>query len=206
MKKRILMLPLLCALAFSSLAAESESKVITIGKLIEQMSDLERLARWPDPNFRTIQFSSYDRRSSTSEAPNWFANADGFGEEPVPDFLKVLREPRDGQAGLYLVAEASGPGAIVRGWSAGMAGVLRVYLDPPQAGTSSGDGTLIWEGAAYEFLARRSSNYLASAKIQLEPGDAFIQTDADYLPIPFAKGLKVTWEGKLNELHFYHLQ
>jgi hypothetical protein len=42
--------------------------------------------------------------------------------------------------------------------------------------------------------------------LSLEADDAFIQQDADYLPIPFARGLRVTWEGKLDQLHFYHLQ
>lgn len=175
--------------------------VITTGTLLEEMTDLTRLARWPDPVYRTIQFSSFDRRSTTSEAPGWFSNADGFGREPVPGFLKTLREPRDGQDGLYLLAEADGPGAIVRGWSAGMAGVLRVYLDP--AGDAS---TPVWEGPAYDFLARRSGHYLKQAGLDLDAGDAFVQQDADYLPMPFARGLRVTWEGRLNDLHFYHLQ
>lgn len=166
------------------------------------MADLEGLARWPDPAYRTVQFSSYDRRSTTSEAPGWFANADGFGGEPTPGFQKVLRQPGGGQNGLYLLAEAKGPGAIVRGWSAGMEGVLRVYLDP----TDAGDGTLVYEGSAHGFLVRRSAHYLKTASVDVDAGNAFTQEDANYLPIPFAKGLKVTWEGKLNELHFYHLQ
>ena len=189
-------------LALSALAAEPGTPSVTTGTLLEEMRDLGRLARWPDPAYRTVQFSSYDRRSTTSEAPGWFSNADGFGGEPIPGFLKVLREPRDGNAGLYLLAEASGPGAIVRGWSAGMDGVLRVYLDP----TERGEGTLIWEGPAQGFLVKRAAHYLKLANVDLEAGDAFSQEDADYLPIPFSKGLKVTWEGRLNELHFYHLQ
>jgi hypothetical protein len=66
--------------------------------------------------------------------------------------------------------------------------------------------SLVWEGPAYDFLARRSAHFLRTAGIELDAGDAFSQQDADYLPIPFARGLKVTWEGKLDELHFYHLQ
>ena len=65
---------------------------------------------------------------------------------------------------------------------------------------------MIYEGPAYEFLARRSANFLKIAGIEIDAKNAFIQTDADYLPIPFAQGLTVTWEGSLNELHFYHLQ
>ena len=122
--------------------------------------------------------------------------------EPIPGFLKVLREPQNGKPGLYLLAEASGPGAIVRGWSAGMDGVLRVYLDPAEGGEarSSGRGrpTDFWSGAPSITSSWPTSTWT--------PGDAFTQEDADYLPIPFGKGLRVTWEGELNELHFYHLQ
>jgi hypothetical protein len=106
---------------------------------------------------------------------------------------------------LYLMAEVTGPGAIVRGWSAGMGGILKVYLDPP-ANNAAAEGTLVWEGPAYDFLARRSGHYLKQAGLAFEARDAFTQNDADYFPIPFSRGLKVTWEGKLNELHFYHLQ
>lgn len=204
--QRIAALPFLGFLVASTFVGESPALPVTTGTLLEEMADLSRLARWPEPAFRTIQFSSYDRRSTTSEAPGWFSNADGFGHEPIPGFLQVLREPGDGKPGLYLVAEVRGPGAIVRGWSAGMGGVLRVYLDPPEAPAAAESTTPIWEGAAYDFLARRSVHYFKSAGLELNAGDAFVQQDADYLPIPFARGLRVTWEGKLDELHFYHLQ
>ncbi len=191
-----------CLLAGFPQTSALGAATVTTGGLLEEMADLGRLARWPEPAYRTIQFSSYDRRSTTSEAPGWFSNADGFGREPIPGFLKVLKEPRDNQPGLYLVAEASGPGAIVRGWSAGMGGTLRVYLDP----AADGSTPPVWEGPAYEFLARRSAHYLKQAGIDLKADDAFSQQDADYLPMPFARGVRVTWEGRLAELHFYHLQ
>ena len=193
-------------LAASTFAAEPVTSPITTGSLLEEMTDLGRLACWPQPAYRTIQFSSYDRRSTTSESPAWFSNADGFGRENVPAFLKVLREPRNGQPGLYLLAEVKGPGAIARGWSAAMAGILRVYVDPKGDEAGANKTGLIWEGKGYDFLARRSGEYLKSAGFQFDADDAFIQQDADYLPIPFARGLRVTWEGQINEVHFYHLQ
>jgi hypothetical protein len=203
---RTLILCLSGFLVASTFAADASKSVVTTGSLLEEMTDLGRLARWPKPAYRTIQFSSYDRRSTTAESPAWFSNADGFGKETIPAFEKVLREPRDGQPGLYLLAEVKGPGAIARGWSAGMAGVLRVYVDPKGKAASGNKEGLIWEGTGYDFFARRSSNYLHSAGIRLDAGDAFIQQDADYLPIPFARGLRVTWEGNIKDLHFYHLQ
>lgn len=185
------------------LAANADA--VTTATLLEEMADLESLARWPAPKYRTIQFSSYDRRSTSSEAPAWFSNADGFGREPVPGFQQVLRAPEGDKPGLYLVAEVSGPGAIARGWSAGMGGTLRVYLDLP-SGTEDSQATPVWEGTGYDFLARRSAHYLKAAGVDLNVRNAFTQEDADYLPMPFARRLRVTWEGKLTELHFYHLQ
>lgn len=197
---KLLLFGLVGTLGFASIA--SDSKPISTGGLLQEMCDLDRLAMWPQPNYRTVQFSSYDRRSTTSEAPGWFSNSDGFGREPIPGFMKVLREPKEGKNGLYLLAEAEGPGVIVRGWSAGMNGILRVYLDP----TAGGEGRLVFEGPAHTFLVKRSVHYLKAAGIDFDAGNAFSQEDADYFPIPFAKGLRVTWEGNLNELHFYHLQ
>lgn len=185
------------------LAASADA--VSTGTLLEEMADLESLARWPAPKYRTIQFSSYDRRSTSSEAPAWFSNADGFGREPVPGFQQVLRAPEGDKPGLYLVADVNGPGAIARGWSAGMGGTFRVYLDLPP-GTEAEQATPVWEGTGYDFLARRSAHYLKAAGVEVNPKNAFTQEDADYLPMPFARRLRVTWEGKLTELHFYHLQ
>jgi len=116
----------------------------------------------------------------------------------VPGFEAVLEEAGDDGVGLYLLCDVKRPGAVVRGWSAGMGGVMRVYFD--------GAAEPVFEGAGYDFMARRSRIFLEKAGLDVDCGDAFIQQDADYFPMPFAKGLRVTCEGKLQELHFYHLQ
>ncbi|MFQ5506554.1 MAG: glycoside hydrolase family 172 protein [Planctomycetota bacterium] len=170
---------------------------VTTGSLLDEMTDLSRLAELPSPPYRLVQLSSYDRRSTGSESPHWFSNADGFGGEPVPGFLEVLRKVDPTGVGEYLLADVRQPGAIVRGWSAAMDGVLRVWLD--------GSEKPLFEGKGYEFLARRSTRFLQQAALDLDPGNAFIQEDADYLPIPFARGLRITWEGQLRRLHFYQL-
>ena len=187
-------------------ADQPPAHTVDMGVLLDEMRDLAALASRPSPAYRNIQFSSYDRRSTTPEAPGWFSNADGFGGEPIPGFLKTLRQPAGGKPGLYLLADVRGPGAIVRGWSAGMEGILRVYLDPKSDDPAATDGTLIYQGPAYGFLARRSAHFLKAVGIKIDAKNAFTQQDADYLPIPFARGLRVTWEGSLDELHFYHLQ
>ena len=66
---------------------------IDLGTLLDEMADLKRLTELPDPSYRTIQFSSFDRRSTTTSDEGWFANSDGFGNEPIPGFEKVIKSP-----------------------------------------------------------------------------------------------------------------
>ena len=176
----------------------ASSSAIDFDDLLSEMVDLKSLARLPELDCRTIQFSSTDRRSSNPEAPGWYANSDGFGREAQPGFEAVLERPDAEGVGTYLLADVEGPGAIVRGWSAGMDGTLRVVLD--------GDDEPLFEGRAYDFLADRTRVFLERAGLEVETGDAFRQEDADYLPMPFARSLRVTWRGKIDDLHFYELE
>jgi hypothetical protein len=79
-----------------------------------------------------------------------------------------------------------------------MDGTLRVTLD--------GADEPLFEGRAYDFLADRTRIFLERTGLDVEVQDAFRQQDADYLPIPFAESLRITWRGKLRDLHFYHLE
>ena len=87
---------------------------------------MANLATFPKPVFRTVQFSSYDHRSRLPGGPDWFANADGLGGEPIPNFEKVLRAPDANGTGEYLIVDVNGPGAIVRLWTAAISGNVRV--------------------------------------------------------------------------------
>ena len=102
---------------------------ITTGSLVREMLDMQRLAELPDPYFETVQYSSYDHRSTGPGGPDWFANSDGFGGEPVPNFEAVLKQPDEKGIGEYLICDVAGPGAIVRVWTAAIGGTLKVYLD-----------------------------------------------------------------------------
>ncbi|HSW47121.1 MAG TPA: DUF2961 domain-containing protein [Phycisphaerae bacterium] len=94
---------------------------VTTGSLLDDMTDLRRLAELPSPSYTTKQFSSYDRKSTTpADHENWFANHD------AGQFIRVEKtEGRDE----HVMMDADGPGAIVRIWSANPKGTLRVYLD-----------------------------------------------------------------------------
>jgi len=176
-----------------------DRRAITTGSLFDEMVDMAGLASFPEPAYRTVQFSSYDHRSRLPGGPDWFANADGFGGEPIPNFEKVLRAPDANGIGEYLVADVKGPGAIVRLWTAAIAGAVRMYLD--------GSQTPAYDGSADDFFHRPYDHF---PQIKDIDGDRFRRTiyqrDAAYAPIPFAKGLRVIWIGNVKDIHFYHLQ
>jgi hypothetical protein len=117
----------------SAFAFYSEKqKTITTETLLQEMVDLWQLTEYPEPEYKTIQFSSYDRRSTVPEGPGWFSNSDGFGGEPIPNFEKVLSEPDEEGIGEYLIADVKGPGAIVRLWSAAISGQVELFLKEPK--------------------------------------------------------------------------
>ena len=191
---------LLLACSSTVLAAAGAGKeAITTDSLFEEMADMANLATFPKPVFRTVQFSSYDHRSRLPEGPDWFANADGFGGEPIPNFEKVLTAPDANGIGEYLIADVNGPGAVVRLWTAAISGDLRVFIDDSK--------TPLYQGSADEFFRRPYDRFAQAGDIDAERFRRTIyQRDASYAPIPFAKRLRVLWIGSIKEIHFYHLQ
>ncbi|HJN16658.1 MAG TPA: hypothetical protein QGH10_14230, partial [Armatimonadota bacterium] len=117
---------------------------VTTGDLLREMVDLSVLVECPAPGYKTTQFSSYDRRSVKPYAPGWYENSDGFGNEPIPNFVEVLEEPDEDGIGRYLMVDVDGPGAIVRCWTAAINGNVRLYLD--------GSDEPVYEGSAGAFL------------------------------------------------------
>ncbi len=170
---------------------------VTTGSLLHEMVTLSQLAEFPDPAYKTVQVSSYDRRSVRPYAPGWYANSDGFGGEPIPGYLEVLEEPNDEGVGRYLMADWRGPGALVRTWTAAINGDVTVILD----------GSLLYEGPAERFMMWTYSE-LAQREgiIEADVERGFHQNMACYFPIPFAESLRIEWTGQLDRLHFYHME
>ena len=199
MTKTMVKVGLCCVmlLAWSPLAAAGGA--ITTGSLFEEMVDMAGLATFPAPAYRMVQFSSYDHRSRLPGGPDWFANSDGFGGEPIPNFEQVLRAPDDNGVGEYLIADVDGPGAIVRLWTAAISGEVRMYID--------GAEEPVFEGSANDFFHRPYSHFSQMEKIDVDRfGRTVHQRDASYAPIPFARRLRVVWTGNVKQIHFYQLQ
>jgi hypothetical protein len=192
--KRLILLTVLVATP-----AVAAPDAVTMATLLDQMHDLDGLTRFPDPAYKLVQFSSYDRRSNLPGGPDWFANSDGFGSEPIPAFESVQREPDDKGIGEYVICDVKQPGAIVRTWTATIEGRIQMFLDDDPAPT--------FDGTATDFLMHRFATLAKSAGLTVDAKDnAFEQRFADYFPIPFAKRCRLVWTGNIKRVHFYHVE
>jgi len=191
-----LSLTLLFVIVLLSCTGNRSDNVITTISLLNEMTDLKRLASLPDDNYRTIQFSSYDRRSTSPADSCWFSNEDGFGNEPIPGFEKVLKQADTAGIGEYLICDVHNPGAIVRLWTAGLNGNIRLFLDDAD--------NPVYEGAAQDFFWN-TADVLSGNFGKPGYADMFRQFDATYFPIPFSKRCRIEWTGDIREIHFYHV-
>ena len=84
------------------------SRTIDVPTLLEEMVDLENLARRPVPFYTSAQASSYDRASHEG-GDAWFANLDR-GHYMRTDTVDGRIE--------HVLADLAGPGTITRFWTA----------------------------------------------------------------------------------------
>ena len=183
--------PVLLFFLFAPVFLVYGQPTVTTGSLALEMADMERLSVFSD--YRSFQYSSYDRRSVAVDKPFWFANSDGFGKEPIPGFEKVLKEPDSNGVGEYLICDVKEPGVIVRLWTARIAGTIKMFLD----------GKQVYNGAADKFFWNFPKE--VGNLDGIEMSGIFRQFDALYFPISFAKSCRIEWVGNLNDLHFYHV-
>ncbi len=160
---------------------------VTLAELVDEMASLDHLARAPSPAYRTLQASSWDRRSTDpanpSDVDGWFANRDWGWFEGELD-VGGRRE--------LVMAEAEGAGAITRIWSAAPMGTIRIYVDDLETpaievamesllGPSHPDF-----GAPFGYVVARGANL--------------------YFPIPFSRRMRVTTDmGDVMPGLYYHV-
>ena len=171
--------------------------IINTGNLIRDMVDMWKLTETPNPFYKTIQFSSYDRSSNLPGGKGWFDNSDGFGGEPIPNFEKVIKKTDENGIGEYLVCDVKGPGAIVRAWTAKHSGTIQLFLDNSEEP--------IYDGPAEKFYKNPYSAIVTNMDEKIFE-NSMHQRYAGYCPIPFEKNCKVIWKGNIKNVHFYHLQ
>jgi hypothetical protein len=183
MKKTGLLCIVLVALTAVTLTSSCRKEnIVTFRSLLREMTDPEAVTRYPDPSYRLLQYSSYDRRSIHPDSAGWFANN---------DYTHFIREEVNEGRREYVMLEADGPGAIVRWWMTfGNANALnsyiRVYID--------GQTTPVIEGMAPELIG---GGVLAPAPLSssvsplTEPQRRGYNL---YLPIPFSEKCRITLE------------
>ncbi|MCX7049589.1 MAG: DUF2961 domain-containing protein [Candidatus Sumerlaeota bacterium] len=168
-----------CAMGQNAPAgAPAAVQAISMGSLLNEMTDRDAIARWPEPSFILKQASSYDRASVTPDDPKgWFANGDSG---------KYIRKEQKQGRTENVMLDSDGPGAIVRFWMTSRTiGTIRIYLDgseTPEIETA-GRALLVGEGFVKPPLAMENP----AGSSEKNPGGMNL-----YLPIPFARHCKIT--------------
>ncbi|MBN1909375.1 MAG: DUF2961 domain-containing protein [Pirellulales bacterium] len=163
--------PLLIAVLLLPALAQAAGPV-TLDTLLDEMVDRTAVARLPEPAYTCKQASSYDRRSVSPDEPGWFANGDS---------CKFLRSEKNDGREEWVMMDAKGPGAIVRFWVTGFkyVGNIRIYLD----------------GSSQPAVTARVDELVGGPALVGAPlSEATARGRNLYLPIPYAKSCKVTFD------------
>jgi hypothetical protein len=156
------------------LAGRAGAEQVSSDALLKELADPLAITRFPDPPFRLLQSSSYDRASvSAADHERWFANAD------AGQFLRI--EERNGRQESVML-DTNGPGAVVRIWSPNPKGTLRVYLDGNDAPAIEAPMQALLDGSAI-FGAKNANAPFAA---ELSKGWNL------FVPITFAKRCVIT--------------
>ena len=164
------------AVGLCGIAQLHAGAAVTVGTLLHELSDPEYLTRFPDPGYRLLHASSYDRRSITPGTPNWFANL---------DYNYVLRSETVDDRTEFVLLDATGPGVIVHFWTTtfGHEYTLRVYLD--------GVRTPVIEGSLTQVVGR--DGFIGPPLSFVAPVLSGTSVGHNlYLPIPFNQRCKIT--------------
>ncbi|WP_231953915.1 glycoside hydrolase family 172 protein [Pirellulimonas nuda] len=170
----------------AAMAAEQPGGAITFGSLLQEMVSRDEVARFPRHDFRLKQDSSYNRVSTKPEPPRnepkgWFANHDFNSSDRDKNFIRI---EENGGRKEWVLMEDTGPGAIVRTWmpwkgqsKPTSSTIIRFYLDGQDEPAIEGNEFELFQGAGIAPfpLAHQS-----------------LRSAVSFLPIPYAKGCKVT--------------
>lgn len=157
---------------------------VTVESLLNEMTDRDGLAQLTD-NFKTLQSSSYSRKSTGKKEEGWFHNGDACQFVDIDTLENGHVE--------YVLLDTKGPGAVVRLWSTWHAknfsmGTFRFYFDHAKTPQIEGRIDEIISGNKYigEPLSQTTAVFL-------EQGGWFSGHNL-YFPLPYAKHCKITYE------------
>lgn len=174
----------------------AQTKPISLDNLLDNLVNVDNVASYPENNFRQKIQSSYNRASVDPEDyDGWFANNDYNANDTDHKFIRT--EERYGQKE-WVVMEHIGAGAIVRTWMPFSAPdkpdtetILRIYIDGAQEPAIEGNMMTLFNGQGlvpYP-LAHQS-----------------LRSAVSFLPIPYAKGCKITTSQRASFFMFSYLE
>ncbi len=171
-------------LIISFFAISCTRNEITLDSLLNEMTDRENIARFPDPSYTMKQFSSYDRATTQKGDSTWFANWDRSM------FIRI--DSVDGRKE-YVMLDTDGPGAIVRFWmtfageNSGK-GIMRIYFDNEKEPSVEGTAFSILSGG--QLVGEPLSSSVSDSTPYERRGHNL------YLPLPYSKHCKISYESE----------
>ncbi len=155
------------------------AQTISTSSLLDEM--LDRSAITYAPTYVCKQASSYDRAAKSPDE-NWFANADAS---------QFVRVEQNGDSEESVLMEAKGPGAIVRWWVTAphYKNNFYVYID----------------GSADPVISGNVADIVGGEQLCGAPLSAERSRGRNlYLPIPYAKSVKVTCDNMKEQGNLYY--
>ena len=169
-----------CMLCLSGITCFAQ-KQVTLKSLLNELQDNAAVAKWPDPYYKELQASSYDRKSTSPGKAGWFAN---------DDRSQYIRSEMNEGHKEQVMMDADGPGAIVRFWLTTFKrnGTIRIYFD----NNINPEITI----PAYDLM--KSGLNLGTALLQAHSSYEAKEKGGStlYLPMPYANHCKITFEDK----------
>ena len=178
---------------------QTPAQPITFASLVKELEDVDRLARFPDPPYKALRATSYNRESVAKDKPGWFADSDGTG---------FIREETNGARHEWVIQEQQGPGCLTKFWTPyfyydfneRVGPNVRIYLD--------GASEPMLSLPLIELVTQNDWRAVYGAKpprkgkldVMYMFGGFTARAGNFYMPIAFAKGCKVT----LDQKPFYY--
>ncbi len=173
---------------------------ITLPALLHEMADRDAVASLPIPAFTLKQSSSHDpHKTNPADPMGWHSNT---------DYGNALRTEVNEGRNEWVIMEDHGPGAVVRFWTPLAADknnqTIRIYLDGSPTPAITAKLNELFRGCGFipppfAFVSWNDSD-LHNQLAKPRPDAQGVGGDV-YLPIPYAKGCKIT----LDSVPFYYV-